>query len=104
MMMLLLRKSAKSLQCVVNEFFMVLGVESVTGSAFSQARQHIGHSAFIELNEKEKWTPKIGQHDKCTLGSSRQPGSGLVVHAVRRAPVKRLVASLGVVEGEVAAQ
>jgi hypothetical protein len=52
MMMLLLRKSAKSLQCVVNEFFMVLGVESVTGSAFSQARQHIGHSAFIELNEK----------------------------------------------------
>jgi hypothetical protein len=52
MMMLLLRKSAKSLQCVVNEFFMVLGVERVTGSAFSQARQHIGHSAFIELNEK----------------------------------------------------
>jgi hypothetical protein len=52
MMMLLLRKSAKSLQCVVNEFFTVLGVESVTGAAFSQARQHIRHTAFIELNEK----------------------------------------------------
>jgi len=52
MIMLLLRKSAKSLQCVVNEFFTVLGVESVTGAAFSQARQHIRHTAFIELNEK----------------------------------------------------
>lgn len=52
MIMLLLRKSAKSLQCVVNEFFTVLGVESVTGAAFSQARKHIRHTAFIELNEK----------------------------------------------------
>ena len=23
----------------------------------------------------EKWTPKIGQRDKCILGSSRQPSS-----------------------------
>ena len=52
----------------------------------------------------QKWTPKIGQRDKCILGSSRQLGSGFVVHAVRRAPVKRLVPSLGVVEGEVLAQ
>ena len=27
----------------------------------------------------EKWTPTIGQHDKCILGSSRHPGSS---HAV----------------------
>ena len=49
----------------------------------------------------EKWTPKIGQPDKCILGSCRQPGSGFIVHAVRRPPVKRLVPSLGIVEGEV---
>lgn len=52
MILLLLRKSVKSLQCVVNELFTVLGIEGVTASAFSQARQRICHTAFIELNEK----------------------------------------------------
>ena len=51
----------------------------------------------------EKWTPKIGQHDKCLLGSSRHLGSRFVVDAVRCAPVKRLVPSLGIVEGEILA-
>ena len=50
--LLLLRKSAKSIQCVVNELFMVLGLESVTAAAFSQARKRIRHTAFIELNEQ----------------------------------------------------
>ena len=53
---------------------------------------------------EEKWTPKIGQRDKCFLGLSCQLGSGFVVHAVRRAPVKRLMPSLGVVENEVPPQ
>lgn len=52
MILLLLRKSAKSIQSVVNEFFLILGIESVTGAAFSRARAHIRHTAFIELNEK----------------------------------------------------
>ena len=52
MMLLLLRKSVKSLQCVINELFIALGLESVTAAAFSRARQHICHTAFIELNEK----------------------------------------------------
>ncbi|CRI62978.1 hypothetical protein THIOKS11090002 [Thiocapsa sp. KS1] len=52
----------------------------------------------------EKWIPKIGQRDKCILGSSRQPGGRFTVHAVRRTPVKRLMPSLGVVEGKVATQ
>ena len=52
----------------------------------------------------QKWPPKIGQRDKCLLGSSRHLGSRFVVDAVRRAPVKRLVPSLGIVEGEIPAQ
>jgi hypothetical protein len=52
MILLLLRKSMKSIQCVVNELFLALGVESVTVAAFSQARNRIRHTAFIELNEK----------------------------------------------------
>ena len=48
----------------------------------------------------KKWPQKIGQRDKCLLGSSRHLGSRFVVDAVRRAPVKRLVPSLGIVEGE----
>ena len=31
---------------------MVLGLESVTAAAFSQARKRIRHTAFIELNEQ----------------------------------------------------
>lgn len=52
MILLLLRKSAKSIQSVVNELLMIMGLESVTGAAFSQARARIRHTAFIELNEK----------------------------------------------------
>ncbi len=52
----------------------------------------------------QKWPPKIGQRDKCLLGSSRHLGSRFVVDAVRRAPVKRLVPPLGIVEGEIPAQ
>jgi len=35
----------------------------------------------------EKWTPNIGQCDKCISKSSRQSGSGFIVNAVRRLPV-----------------
>ena len=52
----------------------------------------------------EKWTPKIGQHDKCILGLGCQPSSRFIIHAVWRAPVKRLMPPLRVVESEVPAQ
>ncbi len=65
-----------------------------------------GLAEFIktQMEEEQKWPPKIGQRDKCLLGSSRHLGSRFVVDAVRRAPVKRLVPSLGIVEGEIPAQ
>ena len=40
---------------------------------------------------------------KCIQGSSCQSGGGFIVHAVWRSPVKRLMASLGIVEREIAA-
>lgn len=40
------------MQSVVNELLMMLGIESATSAAFSQARARIRHTAFIELNEK----------------------------------------------------
>ncbi|MBZ0131246.1 MAG: hypothetical protein K8F53_01410, partial [Rhodocyclaceae bacterium] len=46
----------------------------------------------------EKWTPKIGQRDKCCLGSCCHPGGVLVIHTVRRFPVKRLMPTFGIVE------
>jgi hypothetical protein len=54
-LVLLLQKSVKSLQLVLNEFFgtlalmVALPVLTVTHSAFSQARQKLSHTAFIEL-------------------------------------------------------
>lgn len=49
---MVLRKSVKSLQAVVNEAMLWLEAESVTASAFSQARYKLKHTAFIELNQK----------------------------------------------------
>jgi len=53
---LILQKSVKSLQLVLNEFFgslsmyVSLTVLTVSNSAFSQARQKLSHTAFIELH------------------------------------------------------
>jgi hypothetical protein len=52
MILLILRKSAKSLQVVLNEFFSQLQQGSISKSAFSQARPHLRHTAFIELNQR----------------------------------------------------
>lgn len=52
MIVLLLQKSIKSLQLVLNEFYMKLGSDTtVTSSAYSQARLKLRHTAFIELND-----------------------------------------------------
>lgn len=50
-LVLILRKGVKSLQLMLNEFTRVLDIEPVTASAFSQARQNLSHTAFIELND-----------------------------------------------------
>jgi hypothetical protein len=53
---------------------------------------------------EKKWTPKTGQPDKCILTLSRSPCSSLIVDAVRRLPVKRLMPSILVVEPEIGVQ
>jgi hypothetical protein len=54
LLVLFLLKSVKSLQLVLNEFFIKLSDshQTVTASAFTQARANLSHTAFIELNEK----------------------------------------------------
>jgi hypothetical protein len=51
-LVMILRKSVKSLQNVVNEAMLWLERETVTASAFCQARYKLKHTAFIELNQK----------------------------------------------------
>jgi len=51
-LIMIMRKSTKSLQCIVNETVSGLGLEEITGSAYSQARYKMKHAAFIELNQK----------------------------------------------------
>lgn len=48
--MMILRKGAKSLQLALNEVLSKLSQPLVSKSAYSQARQHLKHTAFIELN------------------------------------------------------
>lgn len=51
-LMLILKKSIKSLQLVLNELFIQNFIDStVSSSAYSQARKKFKHTAFIELNE-----------------------------------------------------
>jgi len=50
--MLILKKSIKSLQLILNELFIQKLIGStVSSSAYSQARKKFKHTAFIELNE-----------------------------------------------------
>lgn len=49
---MILRKSVKPLQHMVNEAMQVLDESPVSASAYSQARQKLLHTAFIELNQK----------------------------------------------------
>ena len=51
-LILLVRKSVKSLQLVLNEFADEHDIAPVTDSAFTQARSKLHHTAFIELNQK----------------------------------------------------
>jgi Transposase DDE domain len=51
-LILVLRKSVKSLQCIVNESMGSLDLDTVSASAYSQARYKLKHTAFIELNQK----------------------------------------------------
>jgi hypothetical protein len=50
-LMLIVQKSAKSIQLILNEFLTKLVLPLVSKSAYSQARQHLSHTAFIELNQ-----------------------------------------------------
>ena len=52
--LVILHKSLKSLQLVLNEFFSKLcnALDTVSASAFTQARSKLAYTAFIELNEK----------------------------------------------------
>jgi hypothetical protein len=50
---LLLQKSVKSLQLILNELFVEAHIKNtVTSSAYSQVRKKFKHTAFIALNEK----------------------------------------------------
>lgn len=51
LMVLMMRKSVKSLQNLLNEAMLWLEQPSVTASAYSQARHKLKHTAFIELNQ-----------------------------------------------------
>lgn len=52
MFLLLLRKSVKSLQLILNELFIHNDISQVvSSSAYNQARKKFRHTAFIELNE-----------------------------------------------------
>ena len=52
MLLILIQKSAKSTQLVLNEFLDKLKMPLVTSSAFTQARRNLSHEAFIELNQE----------------------------------------------------
>lgn len=51
---MLLRKSVRSVQLRLHDFFEALGseVESVTAAPWCEARLKLRHTAFVELNEK----------------------------------------------------
>lgn len=59
--LLILQKSSKSIQLLLNEFCQIAPIPLVTNSAFTQARSHLSHTAFIELNQEA--IVKVGYSD-----------------------------------------
>lgn len=52
-LIIILQKSVKSIQLLLNELVLSFDtIKSITNSAFTQARSHLKHTAFIELNQK----------------------------------------------------
>ena len=51
MILLLMSKSVKSLQLKLNEYFDHQAEDTVSASAYTQARANLRHTAFIDLNE-----------------------------------------------------
>jgi len=51
-LLVILQKSVRSLQNVLNNLYDQLDSKTVTASAFTQARKHLKHTAFIELNKE----------------------------------------------------
>lgn len=62
-LVMILRKSVKSLQNVVNEAMLWLETDTVTASAFCQARYKLKHTAFIELNQQAVVEPMYADDD-----------------------------------------
>lgn len=50
LLLTILSKSVKSIQNVLNELSLRFGLDVMSASAYSQSRQHLKHTAFIELN------------------------------------------------------
>lgn len=61
--MLLLRRSVKSLQLILNEFYRREELTQVSASAFCQARQKFKHTAFIELLRDQVVAPFYADGD-----------------------------------------
>lgn len=70
-MVVILRKSVKSLQLVMNEVMAQLEMPPVSASAFSQARYKLKHEAFIALNQKAVVDTMYGDGDYRTFWGFR---------------------------------
>ncbi len=53
LIIMILRKSVKSLQLILNELADELGIGSISNSAFTQRRALLRHGFFKELNQKQ---------------------------------------------------
>ena len=52
LVVLILKKSMKSIQLILNEFTSTFDLQTMSNSAFTQARANLKYTAFIELNQK----------------------------------------------------
>jgi len=63
LIIMILRKSMKSLQLILNELADELGIGSISNSAFTQRRALLKHEFFIELNQKTNVEAMYGDGD-----------------------------------------
>lgn len=96
----ILRKSVKSLQNVLNELSLELNLPLLSASGYSQGRQHLSHTAFIELNREIIVPFYLEQTAKRYKGMRILAGDGSKIRLPEHATIRERFGAIATCNGQ----
>ena len=96
----MMRKSVKSLQNMLNELSVELNTEPMSASAYSQARQQLSHTAFIELNREIIVSAYMSEAPKRYKGMRVLAGDGTRIRLPEHPSIRKEFGGIATCTGE----